>query len=136
MDRHTSVSDLMTTAVITMKPDDSLDAADTEMKLAGIRHIPVVDERDHLVGILSDRDILREFHRRGARKLAVREIMTRSVHTIRERAPAHEAARIMLQHKISSVPVIGSHNQLVGMVTETDFLRIAYEALGGESTDF
>jgi CBS domain-containing protein len=135
MDRHTRVSDLMTTAVITMNPDDSLDAADTEMKLAGIRHIPVVDDRNHLVGLLSDRDILREFHRRGGKKLPVREIMTRSLHTIREGAPAHEAARIMLKHKISSVPVTGGDQQLVGMVTETDFLRVAYEALGGDSSD-
>jgi CBS domain-containing protein len=130
-----SVFDLMTTAVITMKPDDTLDAADTEMKLAGIRHIPVVDERNHLVGILSDRDILREFHRRGAKKLSVREIMTKRVHTVREAAPAREAARIMLQHKISAVPVIGEHQQLVGVITETDLLRVAYESLGGEPWD-
>lgn len=133
MRENTNVSDLMTTAVITMKPEDTLDAADAEMKLAGIRHIPVVDDRNHLLGILSDRDILREFHRRGAKKLNVREIMTRRVHTIREGAPAHEAARIMLEYKISAVPVIGQDQQLVGVVTETDFLRVAHDALGGES---
>jgi CBS domain-containing protein len=133
MRENTNVSDLMATAVITMKPEDTLDAADAEMKLAGIRHIPVVDDRNHLLGILSDRDILREFHRRGAKKLHVREIMTRRVHTIREGAPAHEAARIMLEYKISAVPVIGQDQQLVGVVTETDFLRVAHDALGGES---
>lgn len=133
MGEHTHVSDLMTTAVITMKPEDTLDAADAEMKLAGIRHIPVVDDRNHLVGILSDRDILRELHRRGSKKLSVREIMTKRVHTIREGAPAHEAARIMLEHKISAVPVVGRDQQLVGVVTETDFLRVAHDALGGES---
>jgi CBS domain-containing protein len=119
--------------VITMKPDDTLDAADAEMKLAGIRHIPVVDDRNHLVGILSDRDILRELHRRGSKKLSVREIMTKRVHTIREGAPAYEAARIMLEFKISAVPVLGRDQQLVGVVTETDFLRVAHDALGGES---
>jgi CBS domain-containing protein len=133
MGEHTHVSDLMTTAVITMKPDDTLDAADAEMKLAGIRHIPVVDDRNHLVGILSDRDILRELHRRGSKKLSVREIMTKRVHTIREGAPAYEAARIMLEFKISAVPVLGRDQQLVGVVTETDFLRVAHDALGGES---
>jgi CBS domain-containing protein len=133
MDEHTNVSDLMTTAVITMKPEDTLNAADAEMKLAGIRHIPVVDERNHLVGILSDRDILRELHRRGGKNLSVREIMTRRVHTIREGAPAHEAARIMLEYRISAVPVVGRDQQLVGVVTETDFLRVAHDALGGHS---
>jgi CBS domain-containing protein len=130
-----TVSDLMTTAVITMSPDDNLEAADTEMKLAGIRHILVVDGRTHVVGILSDRDILREFHRRGARQLHVSEIMTRRVHTIRQDAPAHEAARIMLQYKISAVPALSGSQQLVGVVTETDFLRVAHEALGGDPWD-
>lgn len=130
-----TVSDLMTTAVITMSPEDTLEAADTEMKLAGIRHILVVDAHAHVVGILSDRDILREFHRRGGKKLHVSEIMTKRLHTIREAAPAHEAARIMLQYKISAVPVIGANQQLVGVVTETDFLRVAHEALGGDPWD-
>lgn len=131
MDANTTVSDLMTTAVITMKPDDTIDAADTEMKLAGIHHILVTDERNHLVGILSDRDILRELHRRGARKLPVREIMTPRVHTIRAVAPAHEATRIMLEHRISAVPVLGRDRQIVGIITETDFLRVAHRSLGG-----
>lgn len=130
-----TVSDLMTTAVITMHPDDTMEAADTEMKLAGIRHIVVVDGHAHVVGILSDRDILREFHRRGGKKLHIGEIMTRRVHTIREAAPAHEAARIMLQYKVSAVPVLASTQQLVGVVTETDFLRVAHEALGGDPWD-
>ena len=130
-----TVSDLMTTAVITMNAEDTMEAADTEMKLAGIRHIVVVDGRAHVVGILSDRDILREFHRRGAKKLHVGEIMTKRVHTIRETAPAHEAARMMLQYKISAVPVIAASHQLVGVITETDFLRVAHEALGGDPWD-
>ncbi|WP_428265130.1 CBS domain-containing protein [Haliangium sp.] len=125
----------MTTAVITLRPDETLDAAEAEMKLAAIRHIPVVNERKHLVGILSDRDILREFHRRGAKKLHVHEIMTKQLETIRDSAPAHEAAALMLKHKISSLPVVGDEGQLVGVVTETDFMRIAHEALGGEPWD-
>jgi CBS domain-containing protein len=135
MQEQMTVSDLMTTAVITMSPEDTLQAADTEMKLAGIRHILVVDERTHVVGILSDRDILREFHRRGAKQLHVSEIMTKRVHTIRENAPAHEAARIMLQYKVSAVPVLSGGQQLIGVVTETDFLRVAHEALGGDPWD-
>lgn len=131
MDANTTVSDLMTTAVISLRPDDTFDAADAEMKLAGIRHIVVTDERNHLVGILSDRDILRELHRRGARKLPVREIMTPRVHTIQSAAPAREATRVMLENRISAVPVLGRDRQVVGIITETDLLRVAHRALGG-----
>lgn len=127
-----TVSDLMTTALLTMKPDDTLDATEGEMKLAAVRHMPVVDEHKRVVGIVSDRDILREVGKRGARKMLVRDLMTKNVHTIRDTAPASEAAAIMLDKKIGALPVVGEDRQLVGMVTETDFLRIAHEALGGE----
>ncbi|RMH42129.1 MAG: CBS domain-containing protein, partial [Deltaproteobacteria bacterium] len=49
----------MTTALITMKPTDTVVHADVDMRLANIRHIPVVDDRGKLVGILSNRDVLR-----------------------------------------------------------------------------
>jgi CBS domain-containing protein len=130
-----TVSDLMTTALITMRPEDPLDITNAEMKLAAIRHIPVVDERDRLVGIVSDRDILRALGKPGARKMLVRDIMTHKLHTIRDIAPASEAAAIMLENKIGALPVTGEDRQLVGMVTETDFLRVAFEALSGEPWD-
>ena len=132
MNSTRTVADLMTTAVISLKPDHALSAVDAEMKLAAIRHIPVVDERNHLVGIVSDRDILSNLSRIQSESVSVRAIMTHDVITIRDSAPAHQATSLMLQNKISALPVIGDGNQLVGVVTETDLLRIAHEALGGE----
>ena len=53
------VREIMTTALITMKATDTVRHADVDMKLANIRHIPVTDDHDHLIGILSNRDVLR-----------------------------------------------------------------------------
>jgi CBS domain-containing protein len=126
-------SDLMTTAVITIKAGEAISHADSEMRLASIRHLPVVDDRNHLVGILSHRDLLRAFARAKKETVHVADCMSRDVKTIRAAAPARKAAAIMLEHKIGSLPVIGDDGQLVGLITETDFLRLVYELLGGKS---
>ncbi len=129
-------SDIMTTLLITAKAGDAISHADAEMRLAGIRHLPIVDERQKLVGIVSNRDILRAFARSKKETVHLSECMSKKVHTIPARAPARKAAAMMLEHKIGSLPVIGEEGQLVGLITETDFMRLAYELLGGTDAEF
>lgn len=121
------VVDLMTTALLTIKASESVTEAHSEMELGLIRHLPVVDDRGRLVGVLSDRDLLAasKRHRRVA------DLMTKDVITIRPDAPAYEAAALMLDHRIGSVPVVDGHGTLVGLVTQTDYLDVARRALLG-----
>jgi CBS domain-containing protein len=130
-----TVADLMTTALITMKPTDAVDSAGMEMKYASIRHIPIVDDRNRLVGMLSHRDILRALGKAQKGTIVVGEIMTKRVHTISADAPVYEASALILAHKIGALPVLGDDQQLVGLITETDFVRYAHEMLGGEIID-
>jgi len=64
-------------------------------------------------------------------KVTVGEVMTRSVITVRPDLDAHDAAQIMLDHKIGALPVI-DEGRLIGIVTETDLLR-AFVKVGAES---
>jgi CBS domain-containing protein len=57
--------------------------------------------------------------------------MSHHVFTVTVATLAAEAAALMLQYKIGSLPVIGDEEQLVGVITETDLLRVACQALGG-----
>lgn len=125
--RSTTVEDVMTTALMTIHPEQSVESADLEMKLADVRHIPVVGPRNRLLGIVSNRDLLRAVG--GPKGRTISQIMTRRVHTVRASDPASRAVDLLLEHKIGCVPVLGEDEQLVGIVTETDFLRIAREAL-------
>ncbi len=125
--RTRTVEDVMTTALTTIHADEPVDTANLEMKLADIRHIPVVGARNRLVGILSDRDVLRSLGGPGGRSIA--DIMTRRVHTVHASDPASRAVDLLLEHKIGCVPVLGDEEELVGIVTETDFLRLARESL-------
>jgi len=88
-----------------------------------VRHLPVM-EGENLVGVVSERELLR-----AAPDATVRQVMTRQVITVTEYTALEEAARIMADHKISSLPVM-RHGRLVGIITETDLFRIFLELLG------
>lgn len=133
------VRDVMQSRLVTVGPKTTLPQA---MRLAAerrIRHLPVVDEGE-LVGIVSDRDLKQamaspatslEVHELNylLNRLAVAEIMTGTVVTIGPTAPVEDAARLMLQEKISALPVMEA-GQLVGIVTETDVLALFVRAMG------
>jgi len=88
-----------------------------------VRHLPVM-EGENLVGVVSERELLR-----AAPDATVRQVMTRQVIPVTEYTALEEAARIMADHKISSLPVM-RHGRLVGIITETDLFRIFLELLG------
>ncbi len=128
MKKHLRVSDLMTTAVITVHPNEPVAEAREDMRTGAFRHLPVVDAHARLIGIVSDRDLLR-----GAAngKTTIAEVMTRSPVTVGPDRPAHIAAELMLQNKFGALPVIEDDGRLVGVITETDFMRVARSALLG-----
>ena len=133
------VRDVMQSKLITIDPKTTLPQA---MRLAAerrIRHLPVVDGGE-LVGIVSDRDLKQtmaspatslEAHELNylLNRLTVAEIMTRTVITIGPMFPVEEAARLMVQEKISALPVMDAA-QLIGIVTETDLLELLVRAMG------
>lgn len=116
------VESLMSTALITVRDTDTIALADAEMKLGSVRHVPVVDEKQNLVGILSSRDVL-EAMARGKKSVRVGEYMSRHPVMVSPDTPAQEALDLMLEHRFGSLPVVGSDGHLMGIITETDFLR-------------
>jgi acetoin utilization protein AcuB len=126
------VQDLMTTKTITVEPATPVIDARRLMLDRRIRHL-LVCEGPRLVGIVTDRDIrlnlpspatslsVWEINYLLAR-LTVGEVMSRSVIVVEPGRSARAAARILLDHKIGALPVV-AEGRLVGIVTETDFLR-------------
>jgi CBS domain-containing protein len=131
--RHsdTTVSDLMSTQVITIRPETTLAEAHEEMVASDIRHLPVLDGDGRLVGIISDRDLSRALALARNARHRVSELMVRDVLTVAPRTFAREAAQLMLTRKVGALPVLDDALALVGIITETDFVRVAYQALGG-----
>lgn len=124
----TIIADLMTTDVVTLKPRQSLRRAAEEVQMGRIRHLPVVDEHGLLVGLVTQRDLLAAGHDLDR---PIADIMQRDIKTVSPTTPAREAAYLLLRHDIGCVPVTDADGKLVGIVTDTDFVRVAYRSLGG-----
>ncbi|HWC04577.1 MAG TPA: CBS and ACT domain-containing protein [Methylomirabilota bacterium] len=133
------VQDVMQTKLYTVTPETTLPEALRLTGQRGVRHLPVIEE-GRLVGILSDRDLKRamaspasglEVHELNylLDRLRVGEIMTRTVITIGRMFPIEAAAHLMLQEKIGALPVTDGE-RLIGLVTETDVLRLFVRAMG------
>lgn len=122
-----SVAALMTPSPLCVRRGVTVRQALARMREADVRHLPVVDGHGRIVGFLSDRDLLRA--ESGDRK--VEEVMTTDVITVRPATLAREVSALLLDRKIGAVPVADDDGKVLGIVTETDFLRIAHEALGG-----
>jgi CBS domain-containing protein len=125
-----TVGDLMSTAVVTFRPGDLVRKADEQMKAAAIRHLPVVDEHNRVVGILSNRDIAKAM--RARRPLPVSKVMSLPVIRATPDMAASEAAQLLLEKKIGSLPVVDEDDTVVGIITETDFLSLIEKLLRGE----
>lgn len=133
------VRDLMNAEVATVRRNDQLQIADDLMNLGRIRHTPVLeDEGDEVVGILSQRDLFRGalaralgYGERAQHKvlgmLFVKDVMTCDPITVAPERPLAEAAQLMLDKKIGCLPVVQG-GRLVGILTESDFLRLALRA--------
>lgn len=127
MSRVAKVADLMSTALIVVRDSDTIGVADAQMRLGAIRHVPVVDAKQNLVGILSSRDLLLALAR-GKKSVRVGETMTRDPVTVTPDTPVHEAIGLLLEHRFGSLPVLGTDGHLMGIVTDTDFLAAARDA--------
>ncbi len=132
--RDLRVSDLMTQDVRTLQEADTLSSADLEMRLAHIRHFPVLNRVGKLVGVVSSRDLLAALASGSDRYVTVDLIMTAKVAAVRADAPALEAAELLVERRIGALPVVDERSKLVGIISERDFLpvaRVALSATGG-----
>ena len=123
-----TVADLMTAPAIVVRSDITARTALARMRRADVRHLAVTDAHERLVGVLSDRDLVRVTP--PGKK--VRALMTADVLTVRPETLAREASALLLDNKIGALPVVDGEGRVIGMVTETDFVRVAHQALGGD----
>lgn len=129
---YTKVEQYMTTNPVTVNEDELVDLAAFVMDREGIRHLPVEDREHCLVGIVSYRALLRylvDREKDGSEEaLPVKEIMETDSVTVAPDTLTLEAIDLMRDRKVGCLPVV-KDGKLVGLVTERDFMPIAYELL-------
>lgn len=127
-----NVVDIMTANPSTIRADKSLRKALELMESQKIKHLPVISRQGHLLGVLSDRDcryalnspfVMRERWQDEdlTIRVQVRSAMTAAPIIIEPHAPANEAARLMLEHRIGCLPVMRGET-LIGIITRSDIL--------------
>jgi len=136
--RELIVEEIMNRHVFTLKETDSVKKAISLINEQKIRHIPIIDEYDHLLGIITDRDIKEalpsSFHLNNEEQILskpVKEIMKKEIITIHPLDFVEEVAALFYEHKIGCLPVV-KENKLVGIITQTDVLRTFVELTGSQ----
>lgn len=114
----------MTRVVFVVSPEHTVAVAEATMRQGDVRHLAVVDEGGALVAILSERDLVT-----AAPDARVAQVMSEHPLRIAGRAPAYEAIALMLQHRFNALPVVDDDGALSGIITATDAMIVAYEAL-------
>jgi CBS domain-containing protein len=147
-----TVKEIMTEQVVYLSLEDNLATAMNAMQKGNFRHLPIVDKKSAMVGLISDRDVLRYLPFIGGQRLpgtgefrsslfhvnihdpslslSVTSIMTRNITHIRPDCIFYNAAKMLHELKISCLPVVDEEKKLRGIITVTDIMRAllgAYE---------
>lgn len=115
--------DIMTRTVYTIRP--AATAQEVAQLLADhrISGVPVVDERDNIIGIVTEADIISKVTREG---LTVADLMSREVIAVDEEMSASEIAALLTERRIKRVPVV-CEGKLTGIVSRGDIVRAVAE---------
>ncbi len=136
-----SINEFMTSNPYTLGESDTLEDARQLMTEKHIRHIPVTDEEQRLLGLVTQRDVLEATNPslRQQDDIRLSEIMIRDVSVIHESDSVRRAAIFLQSHKYGCLPVV-SEGALVGIITDSDYIDIAINLLEqyemAEETDF
>jgi len=141
--RALSLRSLMTSDLETLSTEQLVGEAIRLVVERGIRHIPIVDPKSgRLAGLVTESDLLRkvlhgrtmnpeeQYHAFLDAMLPVEDIMVRNVKTLPPDAGVEEAVRLFLRERIRCVPLIEPDGRLVGIVTESDLMKLLEHMVG------
>jgi CBS domain-containing protein/gamma-glutamyl:cysteine ligase YbdK (ATP-grasp superfamily) len=132
---YARVGQFMTTDLFTVGPDEAIELVAHLMQWKRIRHVPVEDNEHRLLGLISQRSMIRliaeRFPQVGAQAIAAREVMTSDPVTVSPETSVQDAMALMRRHRVGSLPVV-KDDRLVGIITEYDFLGIAAQLMDKE----
>lgn len=135
----------MQSKVITLLPSATIAEASSLMEISRIRRIPVTNQENKLLGIVSKEDLKKALpskvdatqdktSRALANQVKIDTFMTQAPITVSPADTLEKVATIMRQHKIGGIPVV-KNQLLVGIITESDIFDAFVEVLGGANKD-
>ena len=130
----TSLKEVMSARVVCVEADDTLEEVKNIFDSVRFRHLLVIDSSKRLIGVISDRDLLRSLSpyigtpSENARDTAtlkkrVHQIMTRRPITLGSEATVADAIKLFLENRVSCIPIVDGGLKPIGIVSWRDVLR-------------
>ncbi len=134
------VKDIMTTEIVIVHPEDTMDKVDHIFRTNPIHHIPVVNEEGEILGIISKKDYLfaynsfelfrkeveEEKNIQYFRSIAIHKVMTRQVATLAPEDNLVAAYALFKENLFSALPIVDQNGVLIGIITTFDLLKFAF----------
>ncbi|OII60673.1 hypothetical protein BJP40_09115 [Streptomyces sp. CC53] len=122
--RHRSVADLMTPEAVAVQPGTSFKEIARLLDEYGITAVPVVDDEEQPVGVVSEADLLRRHTGADDGARTAQGLMSSPAIVARPEWSAVEAARVMERHRIKRLPVVDAAGRLIGVLSRSDLLQL------------
>ena len=137
------VADIMTRDIFPLKSSQTLNVVRLLMRTVHVRHVPILDDEEQFVGLLSHRDLLAYSISKLAdinsleqseldRHILIKDVMRTEIATTTAATDLKKAISSMLDNKFGCLPVIGNEGNLVGIITDEDVIRLAIKLLEKE----
>ncbi len=140
IDKTVTTATIMTTKVLFVRPDDTMDRVADIFEMNNIHHVPVIEENGKVVGIVSHADYHKllhgftlfktekseEYNKAILRSMLVREVMTKQLATLRPEDTVETVAGFFRENLFHALPVVDRQGKLVGIVTTYDLLNFAF----------
>ena len=127
------VSNFMTQKVLTAHPNDGVRHTFFRMREDNVRHFPVLDDDNKLVGIISDRDLRRPEWVDEApdlshiynldNDLTVKDLMSTNLVVAHTYESLHKVTKLLIEHRYGALPVLNKEDELAGILSATDLLQ-------------
>ncbi len=128
-----TVEECMTTDLLTVQPDDIIDLVGEMMTWKKSRYILVEDEKSNLVGLVTHQQIVKVLMEKTDKEeisdVHVVDVMIKDPISISPETTVKAAMSIMKENYSNCLPVVNSNNELIGVITESDFLGISRRLL-------
>ncbi len=127
------VKDIMSTEVFYVGPDKMMNRIQDVIEWNEVRHVPVVDKHGYVLGIISQRDLLQTAFTNVSmadqyellKNIPITDFMKTRVITTTPETDLAEAAWLLIENKIGCLPVLDKQSKIIGIVTESDFVKLA-----------
>ena len=135
------VGERMSKPVISITPETTINVAFDLLRKNNIRRLPVLSKDGNLIGIVTELDLINASPSLATtlskwemnyllEKITIEKVMSRDVITVDPSTPIEQAAKVMVDNKISGMPVM-ENGKIIGMITETDLFKVFLELMGG-----